>query len=116
VMLGQVLVETVTEGSGQAADLDRWQVAGKTGTAQIPRADRRGYEPDAYLSSFIGAAPASDPQVSVLVMIRKPNPRIGYYGRAVAVPAVGQILEYALSYLQVPPDKPGFVETRVARH
>jgi stage V sporulation protein D (sporulation-specific penicillin-binding protein) len=114
LMLRRILRETVIEGSGQAANLDRWQVAGKTGTAQIPYEDRRGYEPGAYLSSFIATAPVSDPRVTVLIMIRKPNPRLGYYGRKVAVPAVGRILEFALNYLDVPPDRPVEPSTQLA--
>ena len=65
----------------------------------------RGYEPDAYLASFIGAAPADDPQVAVLVMVRRPNPKLGYYGGTVSAPAVKSILGKTLAYLQVPPEE-----------
>ncbi|MHC4233629.1 MAG: peptidoglycan D,D-transpeptidase FtsI family protein [Planctomycetota bacterium] len=99
----QVLVQVVNEGSGRRAALPGYQVLGKTGTAQLPYRDRRGYEPDAYLSSFLGAAPAEDPRVAVLVMIEKPDPQLGYYGSVVAAPAVREILADTLAYLQVPP-------------
>jgi len=79
---------------------------GKTGTAQVPRKDRRGYEAGAYLGSFVAAAPASDPVVAALVMIRKPNAHKAYYGGTVAAPAVKAILEQVLPYLNVPPDRP----------
>jgi cell division protein FtsI/penicillin-binding protein 2 len=89
-------------GTGRKCDLEDWQVMGKTGTAQVPRTDRRGY--DGYLASFIAAAPAHDPAVAVLVMVRKPS-RNGYYGGLVALPAVKAVLEFALPYLGVPPDR-----------
>jgi cell division protein FtsI/penicillin-binding protein 2 len=99
----QVLVQVVNGGSGRRAALSGYQVLGKTGTAQLPYRDRRGYEPDAYLSSFLGAAPAEDPRVAVLVMIERPDPQLGYYGSVVSAPAVREILADALAYLQVPP-------------
>ena len=98
----EVLVGVVAAGSGRRAALPGYQVLGKTGTAQVPYADRRGYEPDAYIGSFLGAAPAEDPRLAVLIMIKKPNPRLGYYGSLVAAPVVGEILAEALAYLQVP--------------
>ena len=94
----------IVKGTGRRCNLEAWQVMGKTGTAQVPRKARRGYEPDAYLASFIAAAPARDPAVVVLVMIRKPK-QGGYYGGIVALPAVRTILEQTLPYLGVPPDK-----------
>ncbi len=112
-MIQRVLRETVTEGSGKECNLELWQIGGKTGTAQIPRKGG-GYQEGAYLSSFIGTGPTTRPQVTVLVMIRRPDPRIGYYGRQVAVPAVARILEYALTYLQIPPDRDGNDSTKVA--
>ncbi|MCP4591013.1 MAG: penicillin-binding protein 2 [bacterium] len=79
-----------------------YPMLGKTGTAKLTHPDRRGYAEGAYLSSFLGAAPVSDPQLVVLVMVRRPDPRIGYYGRAVALPVVRRILDSALTYLEVP--------------
>lgn len=104
-MMHSILVLVVNEGTGRACQLDRWQVMGKTGTAQVPRKDRRGYEEGAYLSSFIAAVPASDPQLACLVMIRKPNRKIAYYGSQVSAPVVKSIFEQVLPYLNVPPDK-----------
>lgn len=103
-VMRSMLVKVVSEGTGKPCMLDRWQVMGKTGTAQIPRLGHRGYEAGAYLGSFIAAAPASDPAVVALLMIRKPNARLGYYGGRVAAPAVKQILEPVLNYLDIPPD------------
>jgi len=105
-MVQVVLKAVVNEGTGRRARLKRWQVVGKTGTAQIARRGGGGYEPDAYVSSFVCAAPASRPRVSVLVMVFRPNPRIAYYGGTVAAPAAKKILAAALEYLGVPADPP----------
>ena len=103
-MATELLVSVVANGSGWRAALDDYQVMGKTGTAKLPFADRKGYEPGAYLSLFMGAAPARDPQVVAVVMIRRPNPSIGYYGGRVSGPAVREILRETLAYLGVAPD------------
>jgi cell division protein FtsI (penicillin-binding protein 3) len=103
-MTNVMLKAVVNEGTGTKARLARWQAVGKTGTGQIARHGGGGYEPDAYVGSFICAAPADDPKVSVAVMIFRPNKRIGYYGGTVACPAAGKILGAALDYLNVPDD------------
>ncbi len=71
----------------------------------MPYRNRRGYEPDAYLGSFLGAAPALDPVVSVIVMIRKPKRSLGYYGGTVAGPAVREIIQKTLAYWDITPDR-----------
>lgn len=101
-MREEVLTGVVLKG-GPELDASPYTMCGKTGTAQVPYAHRRGYEPDVYLSSFMAAAPVDDPQIAVLVMIRKPNPAIAHYGRVVAGPAVRDIVRSVLGYLQVPP-------------
>ncbi len=103
-MTETVLTGVVNDGTGWPARLGRWQVVGKTGTAQMARRDGRGYEPDAYIGSFICGAPARDPRVSVLVMIYRPNRRLGYYGGTVAAPAAATILGASLDYLNIPDD------------
>ncbi|HSW45024.1 MAG TPA: penicillin-binding protein 2, partial [Phycisphaerae bacterium] len=100
-----ILAKVVNEGTGRNCRLDQWQVMGKTGTAQVPRTDRRGYEPDAYLGTFIAGVPADDPEIVCLVQVRKPNRRIAYYGSAVAAPSVRTVLAYVLPYLDIPPDE-----------
>jgi len=113
-MREQVLPAVVETAGGSRAKLVDWRVGGKTGTAQVPFADRRGYEPGAYIGSFIGAAPVEDPEIVVLVMTHRPNPSKGYYGGVVSAPAVGKVLSQTLSYLQVPAS-PGRGETEVAQ-
>ncbi|NQV31991.1 MAG: penicillin-binding protein 2 [Phycisphaeraceae bacterium] len=89
-------------GTGKKAAVKRWQVFGKTGTAEIARSDGRGgYEDDAFIASFIGGAPAEDPAVVVLVSIRRPNRKLnkGYTGGTVSGPVVGEIIERTLTYM-----------------
>ncbi len=100
-----VLVGVVNEGTGQQARLPHYQVLGKTGTAQIARPGGGGFIRDAYTASFIGAAPAADPAIVALVMIRRPDRNRGHFGSTVAAPAVRDVLGHALAYLNVPPDK-----------
>jgi cell division protein FtsI/penicillin-binding protein 2 len=95
----------VTEGGGDKAEGQRYTVLGKTGTAKLVAKERGHYEEGAYLGTFIGAAPASDPKIVAMVMIRRPNPAKAYYGGSVAAPAVAEIFDRSLSYLGVPPDK-----------
>ena len=101
----EALVSVVNDGTGSRAKLDKWQVFGKTGTAQLAKPDGRGYEHRAYVASFIAGAPAEDPRVVVLVSVRRPNVSLGkgYTGGRVASPVAATILEKTLAYLQVPP-------------
>ena len=100
-----LMAAVVEEGGAKKAQVGPYQVVGKTGTAKLTYPDRRGFEPGAYLSLFVGAAPADDPRIVVLTIIRRANPAIAYYGGQVSAPVVGEIIARALAYLQVPPDK-----------
>jgi len=94
-------------GTAHQAHLEKWQVFGKTGTANVPRKDRPGYEEHKWISSFVAGAPVKEPRVCVLVVIREPNRSLGfgYTGGAVAAPAVKEILEETLAYLSVDSDQ-----------
>ncbi|MHC4574236.1 MAG: peptidoglycan D,D-transpeptidase FtsI family protein, partial [Planctomycetota bacterium] len=100
-----VVNEKKNGGTGWRANLEKWQVFGKTGTANIAKANERGYSDQDYVASFVAGAPAEDPAVVVLVSIRKPNKSLGkgYTGGAVASPVAAKILEKTLTYLKVPP-------------
>lgn len=102
-MSREALVSVVERGNVRTALDGPYRVLGKTGTARLLRADRSGYETGAYLSLFVGAAPVFDPQVVTVVMIRRPNARLGYYGAKVAAPVAGKILAQTLAYLGVEP-------------
>ena len=98
-----VLQQAVERGTGKSCRLDRWTSWGKTGTAQIPGPG--GYVPRAYVATFVGGAPAVRPQVVCAISIYWPDAAKGYYGGKVAAPAVRQVLERTLVYLNVPPDR-----------
>ena len=93
----------VNEGTGKRAQLDDWQVFGKTGTANIANSDSRGYSNRDYVASFVAGAPADDPAIVVLVSIRKPNRSLGkgYTGGVVSSPVAREIIERTLKYLGV---------------
>ena len=97
----EALVSVVNEGTGKRAKLEKWQVFGKSGTANI--AKDGVYSQRDYVSSFICGAPAEDPAVVVLVSIRKPNKSLakGYTGGIVSSPAAAKIIERTLTYLGV---------------
>jgi cell division protein FtsI/penicillin-binding protein 2 len=102
-LVTEALSRVVSEGTGKRAKLDRWQVFGKTGTANIALSDARGYSDRDYMASFMAGAPAEDPAVVVLVSIRKPNRSLGkgYAGGVVASPVGARIIERTLNYLGV---------------
>ena len=90
-------------GTGGLAQVRGYRVAGKTGTARKPLEDGRGYS-DQYIATFVGMAPADDPQVVVAVMVDEPYP---FYGGLVAAPVFAEVMEAALLALRVPPDGSG---------
>jgi len=106
-IVSEAMADVVNEGTGRRAQLEDWQVFGKTGTANIAKSDGKGYSEDDYMASFIAGAPASDPAVIVLVSIRRPDKSLGqgYTGGRVASPAAARILEKTLKYLRVPADR-----------
>lgn len=89
-----ILELVVSEGSGKNGKVEGFRVGGKTATSQtLPRGSGK------YISSFIGFAPADDPQVIALAIVR--NPKGTYYGGQVAAPIVRQLFENILPYLGI---------------
>ena len=101
-IITEAMVGVVNEGTGKRAKLEKWQVFGKTGTANIARHDQQGYSEDDYIASFVAGAPAEDPAVIVLVAVRRPSKRLGkgYTGGVVASPVAAEIVEKTLTYLE----------------
>ena len=101
-LIREALTAVVNEGTGKPARLKKWQLFGKTGTAQFALPDGKGYSDSDYLASFIAGAPAENPAVVVLVSVIKPNKKLGkgYTGGAVASPVVARIMEQTLNYLE----------------
>jgi cell division protein FtsI/penicillin-binding protein 2 len=98
--LMSMMRDVVLEGTGTEAAVEGYQVAGKTGTAAKPD-PRGGYSTSRYVASFVGAVPASDPRLVVLVTVDEPST---IWGGTVAAPAFQQIARFALQYLEIPPD------------
>src|SRR5215207_1349 len=100
-----MLQGVVDDGSGHFAQISGYSVAGKTGTSQIvdPKTGTYG---DQYVASFIGFAPATDPEYVMLVAVD--DPQTSYWGELVAVPAFRQVMSFTLGYFNVPPDRRGF--------
>jgi cell division protein FtsI (penicillin-binding protein 3) len=97
-------------GTGVNGALEGYSVCGKTGTAR--KIDENGvYTNDRHVASFIGFAPAENPQITVLVVIDEPKAQI--YGGAVAAPVFKKIAQATLNYLNVPP-QPAAERLRVA--
>lgn len=87
-----LLEKVVSEGTGKNAKIEGFSIGGKTATSQtLPRSDHK------YISSFLGFAPADDPQVLVLVVIN--DPQGIYYGGTIAAPVAKEIFENILPYL-----------------
>jgi cell division protein FtsI (penicillin-binding protein 3) len=91
------------QGTAATAAIPGYQVAGKTGTAQVPDG-HGGYAQGRYVASFVGIVPASRPRLVVLVKVDEPH--LSIFGGVVAAPAFEQIAHFALQYLEVPPDDP----------
>ncbi len=100
----EMLERVVQQGTGRRARLDRYGVAGKTGTGALLRLDRRGYSEERCLASFVGIAPADSPRLLVLVSLKAPR-RGSHYGGVVAAPACREILRRTLLYMNVAPRK-----------
>ncbi len=93
-----LLEQVVSEGGGKNAKIAGYSIGGKTATSQtLPRSANK------YISSFLGFAPAENPQVLVLVIIN--NPQGIYYGGTIAAPVAREIFENILPYLDIPYDE-----------
>lgn len=89
-----LLESVVAEGSGKNAYVEGYRIGGKTATSQtLPRSANK------YISSFVGFAPADDPQILGMCVIY--NPQGVYYGGTIAAPVIGKIFENILPYLSI---------------
>lgn len=92
-----------SEGTGMRGALEKYRVAGKTGTSQKYDNKLKGYSKEKYTSSFIGFLPADNPKLSILVILDEPKK--SYYGGTVAAPVFKKIAEQTLAYMKVTPVK-----------
>lgn len=94
----EILEKVVSEGSGNKAYLEGYRIGGKTATSQtLPRSANK------YISSFLGFAPANDPQVLAVCIVH--DPQGVYYGGTVCAPVVKEIFANILPYLGIEKDE-----------
>lgn len=96
-----MLISVVDKGFGSEAKIDGYYLAGKTGTAEVPFEDKKGYYPDRTIQSFIGFGPALNPQF--LILVKLDNPKVPRSALS-ASPIFKKLAQYIINYWQIPPD------------
>ena len=94
-----MMKSVVSDGTGRYAQVKGYYVAGKTSTAEQGRGASKKY-----VASFIGLAPADDPEIAVIFNLYNPQGQQGHQGGGICAPVVGKILGEILEYLDVPQD------------
>lgn len=102
-LLSAMLASVVERGHGKRAGVKGYFIAGKTGTAQIPKKDGPGYEPGAHIGTFVGFGPVEDPVFAMAVRIDRPQDV--QFAESSAAPLFGKIAQFLLQYYQVPPSR-----------
>lgn len=97
-----MLARAVDAGTGQEAQVPGYWVAGKTGTARKPLENQLGYS-DQYVASFIGFAPAADPEIVVAAILDEPDT---VYGGIASAPLFREVARFALAHLRIPTAEP----------
>ncbi|MBN1937596.1 MAG: penicillin-binding protein 2 [Anaerolineae bacterium] len=98
-ILTEMMVRVVEDGVAQA-QVPGYRIAGKSGTAQVPIVG--GYDPNLTIASFIGFAPADDPQFVALVRLDKPTQSL--WGSSTAAPTFANVARILFTQLAIPPD------------
>ena len=98
--VSRMLVGAVADGTGTAAAVANYTVAGKTGTARKPKDNALGYTDGAYVASFAGFVPASAPRLSAIVVLDEPTP---YYGGLVSAPVFSKLAAAGTRLFDIPP-------------
>lgn len=99
--LNSMLINVVDKGFNSVAKIPGYYLAGKTGTAQVPLKNNKGYETDKTIQSFVGYGPAFNPQF--LILVKLDNPKVPKSSLS-AVPVFKQLAQYIINYWQIPPD------------
>lgn len=112
-LLASMLKEVTSEGgTGTMANIEGFDVAGKTGTAQKADLAHGGYAAKKRVASFVGFVPANDPRLVALVLVDEPE--VNVYGGIVAAPAFRDIARGALRHLAVASQKSDFIPSAIA--
>lgn len=102
-LLGAMLVAVIEHGHGGRAGAEGYYMAGKTGTAQVPRTDGKGYYDDVTIGSFAGFGPVEDPKFAMVVRID--HPKDVKWAESTAAPLFGEIGGFLLKYFNVEPTR-----------
>ncbi len=98
-----MMVDVVENGHGKRAGVPGFYIAGKTGTAQVPKQNSKGYEENNNIGSFIGFGPVENPQF--LMLVRVNHPRDVKFAETTAAPAFGEMAKFILDYYHIPPTR-----------
>lgn len=101
-LLSSMLISVVENGHGKRAGVKGYYIAGKTGTAQVPKKGG-GYEDNANIGSFAGFGPSTNPRFAMIVRID--HPRDVRYAESTAAPLFGEITQFLVNYLEIPPER-----------
>ena len=99
VMTTEVLRKVVTDGTGRLADIDEYEIAGKTGTAQ--KLEGGLYSHSKYVSSFVCTGPVDSPRAVVLIVVDEPSRGASLFGGTVAAPQAADVLRSTLDYMYI---------------
>ena len=102
-LVRDAMAEVVARGTGRYAKINHFDVGGKTGTAQKPLENGRGYEEGAYIASFIGLLPIKNPRYAILVVIDRPGTTI--WGSTAAAPLFAEVAKVMVDYYDVEPNQ-----------
>ncbi len=102
-LVSGMLVSVIEHGHGQKAGVPGYWVAGKTGTAQVPKKNGRGYEEGKVIASFLGFAPAENPKFAMLVKLD--NPQTSQWAEGTAAPVWGEMAKFLFQYLNIKPSR-----------
>ncbi|MFA6296111.1 MAG: penicillin-binding protein 2 [Patescibacteria group bacterium] len=99
--LSAMMVSVMENGFGQPARVAGYKLAGKTGTAQVPSADGKGYDPNKKITTFVGFGPIEYPRFAILVKLNNPGGDV--WAESVTGPAFKSIAQELLKYYQIAP-------------
>ncbi len=100
-LVSAMMVSVIENGHAKKAKISGYKFAGKTGTAQIPKKDGRGYEADATIHTFIGFGPVPNPRFSILVKLDKPTS--SPWAEGTVVPVFKELAQELVNYYNIPP-------------
>lgn len=100
-LISAMMVSVIENGHAKKAKVSGYKFAGKTGTAQIPKKDGRGYEADATIHTFIGFGPVPNPRFSILVKLDKPTS--SPWAEGTVGPVFKELAQELVNYYNIPP-------------